>query len=183
MSTPFQTYLLEAIKKYDTPLGFYYDPIRDQSVKGDDPYFSPNEKPNLGPRPDLGPRPEFDWEVDILNNDPNIWARVLIHLLGDEYPRGILGRVQGILFKLPENVEDWQEYFDRVIARFLKPLGFLERGALALQGGIEGIIETIVGILNDLLDNPVGGSEYLQWHFNQYLQQLLDFLDDYEYGG
>tara|TARA_X000001382_G_scaffold117707_1_gene97509 strand:+ start:188 stop:742 length:555 start_codon:yes stop_codon:yes gene_type:complete len=184
MSTPFQKYLLEAIKDYDTPPGVYYDPIRDQSVKGDDPF----DFDEVLPKPNLGPRPEFDFEADLLNNDPNFLARVLIHFLGGEYPDEVLARVQGILFKLPENVEDWQEYFDRVIAGLLKPLGFFERGALNTPkpfgpGGIEGIIETLVDILNDLLDSPFGGSEYLQWHFNQYLQQLIDFLNDYEYGG
>ena len=183
MSTPFQTYLLEAIKDYDTPLGVYYDSIRDQSVKGDDPYFSPNEKPNLGPRP------EFDSEINLLNNNPDLFARYLIHLLGDEYPEGLLIRVQEYLLGLPENVEDWQEYFNGVIAGLLKPLGFLERVGLNTPkiiggpGGIEGIIETLVDILNDLLDSPFGGSEYLQWHFNQFLQELIDFLSDYEYGG
>ena len=98
-------------------------------------------------------------------------------------------RVQEYLLGLPENVEDWQEYFNGVIAGLLKPLGFLERVGLNTPkiiggpGGIEGIIETLVDILNDLLDSPFGGSEYLQWHFNQFLQELIDFLSDYEYGG
>ena len=68
MITPFQKYLLENIRNYDdTPPGFYYDPIRDQSVKGDNPFDFDT------PPIDVGPRPEFDFEIaDVCQSGKNM---------------------------------------------------------------------------------------------------------------
>jgi len=198
MHTPFQRYLLEQRGKYDTPPGFYYDPIRDQSVKGDDPYFSPNEKPNVGPRPPKPPRPEFDWEV-VRVKQPRTFPAILITLFQDEKPwwmpggiwNNLLQIVFGVFVDLPANAEDWQDYFD----------GVLESNGIEDSAG--RYIKDVVAFLSDLINNgipegefEVPGSDppvtidisdmmtdYMQWHFNKYIQELLDFLDDYEYGG
>ena len=182
MSTPFQKYLLESIKDYDTPPGVYYDPIRDQSVKGDDPF----DFDEVLPKPNLGPPPGTDWEIGIIRNDPNFPILVLIELmrLRGDYNKDILRYAQRVLLGLPENVEDWQQYFDTLITSLLGDAGWLGRRIfLNVEGGIEGQIETILGILNEIMDNPLGGSDYLQWHIDQLLQQLIDFLSNYEYDG
>ena len=173
---------MESIKDYDTPPGVYYDPIRDQSVKGDDPF----DFDEVLPKPNLGPPPGTDWEIDIISNDPNFPIRALIQLMrmrGD-YNKDILRYAQRVLLGLPENVEDWQQYFDTLITGLLGDAGWLGRRIfLNVEGGIEGQIETILGILNEIMDNPLGGSDYLQWHIDQLLQQLIDFLSNYEYDG
>lgn len=200
MSTPFQTYLLEAIKKYDTPLGFYYDPIRDQSVKGDDPYFFPNEKPNLIPpqNPDLGPRPEFFWQTGMAQNHYNL-ALILSTMFDGQYNDAILDIMQSILGRLPNNVEDWQEYFDSRIQTLLNRRNFVDRilwGPKEMVARIPEIIDLLTDAMNEglggLLDTPLFTPpspladiplDFLEWHFNQHLQELIDFLSDYEYGG
>tara|TARA_E500000331_G_scaffold238433_1_gene228785 strand:- start:663 stop:1283 length:621 start_codon:yes stop_codon:yes gene_type:complete len=194
MHTPFQKYLLEQKAKYDTPPGFYYDPIRDQSVKGDDPF----DFDDVEQKPNLGPRPEFDWEIDYVKL-PRTFPAILITLFQGEKPfwmpggmwNNLLQMVFGVFVDLPENAEDWQEYFD----------GVLESNGI--ENSASGYIKQVVAFLSDLINNgipegefEVPGSdppvtidisdmmtEYLQWHFNQYLQQLIDFLNDYEYGG
>lgn len=122
MHTPFQKYLLEQMPKYDTPPGFYYDPIRDQSVKGDDPF----DFDEVGPKPDLGPRPEFGWQEGMVQSHHNL-SLILSLMFDGQYSDAILDIMQSILGKLPENVEDWQEYFDRVIQTLLKRRNFIDR--------------------------------------------------------
>ena len=195
MSTPFQRYLIEqlkSIKTYDTPPGFIYDPVRDQSVK--DPTYV---EPEVKPRPPLGPRPDFDWEIDLVNN-PYTFVNLLVMLLLNEFKPNILGidlgpdefwdnitkrLIDGFL-NLPENVEDWQEYFDNLTEEY---------------GGLVGYyIPQIVQLLQDIVENGVEPgeyeilgqtinvpplTEYVRFYFNQYLQQLIDFLSDYEQGG
>ena len=102
----------------------------------------------------------------------------------DTFWNNITRRLIDGFLNLPENVEDWQEYFDNLVGE---------------HGGLVGYyIPQIVQLLQDLIENgfepgeyeilgqtvnipPL--TEYIQWHFNQYLQQLIDFLSDYEYGG
>jgi len=200
MSTPFQKYLLEAINDVSTPPGYYYDPIRNQSVKGDKPTLVPNDVvDNDGglQTTDPGPRPEFDWEITLVENTAFFIGLLTLLLNGEFRPFGVgdsfWNRIMGIIGRtfanLPENPENWQDYFD----------GILE------QNGIEGFaghyLQQIVSFLTEIVENgvPLGEynnpfgdgtvnldkpmSEYVQWHFNQYFQQLIDFLSDYEYGG
>ena len=191
MHTPFQKYLAESIKGYEIKPGFYYDPIRDQSIKDDGVEPKPEPKPK--PKPDLGPRPEFDWEVNVVNT-PSYFPGILLLLLFGEFtiPAGVM-KILGRAFAfLPENVEDWQEYFDNI----MDDNGL--SGGLIVDWYITQIVEFLTEIVEDgipmgeydhpfvegetiTIDKPM--TEYIQHHFNQYLQQLIDFLSDYEYGG
>lgn len=51
----------------------------------------------------------------------------------------------------------------------------------AMNEGLGGLLDTpLFQPPSILADIPL---DLLEWHFNQFLQELIDFLEDYEYGG